>query len=383
MKTTKRILAVLTALALSLGVFAVGANALQHGVYPEASDFDTVTDAMDFWQIIYLIFLKTTDDFPQDSEWDNAVHFKPGSTCLMMQEDLINLSRQYFPRICYTCMNEVRGQIQQGCACPGGTPQDGTTVNLLTAYNAHKTNNLIPWAQNIVSQANVIYARHLNAAGLAHLYSTMKPFQVSYANMACYRDWYEDYCDFFNDTSVMPHPIRSDDPTEPVFDPASGIFILDPSGQLAPNATISVTELTNSNPNSDDGYSGPGNVKQAWNIDLLVNGSIFNGSLSGYIELYLPVTNLILSPGPLPNNINVYHKGSKVLVPPPEVVLIGGQTYIKVQVNSFSPFELVEESTGGDDTGDTTPPALKWWQALPGLLQWILRWICFGWLWMK
>ncbi|MCL1952850.1 MAG: hypothetical protein FWF60_08495 [Oscillospiraceae bacterium] len=24
----------------------------------------------------------------------------------------------------------------------------------------------------------------------------------------------------------------------------------------------------------------------------------------------------------------------------------------------------------------------KWWQTLPPWLQWILRWLCFGWIWM-
>jgi len=27
--------------------------------------------------------------------------------------------------------------------------------------------------------------------------------------------------------------------------------------------------------------------------------------------------------------------------------------------------------------------AFKWWERLPGFLQWILKWLCFGWLWMK
>jgi len=26
---------------------------------------------------------------------------------------------------------------------------------------------------------------------------------------------------------------------------------------------------------------------------------------------------------------------------------------------------------------------LKWWERLPGFLQWILKWLCFGWLWMR
>jgi len=30
----------------------------------------------------------------------------------------------------------------------------------------------------------------------------------------------------------------------------------------------------------------------------------------------------------------------------------------------------------------TFVPALKWWQRLPSFLQWILRWLCFGWIWM-
>ena len=27
--------------------------------------------------------------------------------------------------------------------------------------------------------------------------------------------------------------------------------------------------------------------------------------------------------------------------------------------------------------------ALKWWQKLPGFLAWFLRWVCFGWIWMR
>ena len=32
--------------------------------------------------------------------------------------------------------------------------------------------------------------------------------------------------------------------------------------------------------------------------------------------------------------------------------------------------------------GPALLPALKWWQRLPDWLQWILRWVFFGWLWM-
>ena len=35
----------------------------------------------------------------------------------------------------------------------------------------------------------------------------------------------------------------------------------------------------------------------------------------------------------------------------------------------------------GSVTFEATAP--KWWQLLPGWLQWILRWVFFGWIWMK
>jgi len=28
-------------------------------------------------------------------------------------------------------------------------------------------------------------------------------------------------------------------------------------------------------------------------------------------------------------------------------------------------------------------PPLKWWQKQPNWIQWLLRYICFGWIWMK
>jgi len=29
------------------------------------------------------------------------------------------------------------------------------------------------------------------------------------------------------------------------------------------------------------------------------------------------------------------------------------------------------------------PSTLKWWQKLPSFLQFLLRWLCFGWIWMR
>ena len=39
---------------------------------------------------------------------------------------------------------------------------------------------------------------------------------------------------------------------------------------------------------------------------------------------------------------------------------------------------------GGNPGGGTQPPVpLKWWQNLPAWLQWILRILLFGWIWMR
>jgi len=38
---------------------------------------------------------------------------------------------------------------------------------------------------------------------------------------------------------------------------------------------------------------------------------------------------------------------------------------------------------GGNNNNNNNNTQLKWWQKLPPWLQWILRWFCFGWIWMK
>jgi len=36
----------------------------------------------------------------------------------------------------------------------------------------------------------------------------------------------------------------------------------------------------------------------------------------------------------------------------------------------------------GNEVGRSTVTVLKWWQALSPFLQFLLRWVCFGWIWM-
>ncbi|MCL2106787.1 MAG: hypothetical protein FWH26_07025 [Oscillospiraceae bacterium] len=44
---------------------------------------------------------------------------------------------------------------------------------------------------------------------------------------------------------------------------------------------------------------------------------------------------------------------------------------------------LVFHDMAGTEVGRSTVTVLKWWQKLPSLLQFILRWVCFGWAWMR
>jgi len=43
---------------------------------------------------------------------------------------------------------------------------------------------------------------------------------------------------------------------------------------------------------------------------------------------------------------------------------------------------LVFYNWAGDEVGRSTVTVLNWWQSLPSFLQFLLRWFCFGWLWM-
>ena len=379
MKITKRVLAILVAITLALGAFALSAAANTDPT------FATVNEGMEFWRILYLVVVKSTADHPQEFVWDDAVHFKAGSNYSLMAQELRALLFQYFP-----------------------------SAGWGAAAAAQQQNRLIPWAQGVVAELNQIYAKHLNQAGMDYLYGTVKPQQARFANAASLADTYFDvnpaakapYTDIDDlyllpdRPDVIPSPLTFEglingrlalwnfyagkvtavlpavptgDPTEPLYDTASGILVL---GALPAGAALSVTALSGP-PNNNTGYKGPGNVKLAWEVDF--TGVSLPLPQGAYVELYLPVTGLTLAPGPLPSNINVFHKGSKITSPAPVAVVLGGITYIKVQVNSFSPFEIVEES----ESTATTTATQKWWEKLPNFVQWLLRIFAFGWIWMK
>ena len=42
-----------------------------------------------------------------------------------------------------------------------------------------------------------------------------------------------------------------------------------------------------------------------------------------------------------------------------------------------------EEYWSGNDDLSEDEPSLKWWQKAPSWAQWVLRYVCFGWSWMK
>ena len=50
---------------------------------------------------------------------------------------------------------------------------------------------------------------------------------------------------------------------------------------------------------------------------------------------------------------------------------------------SVSGVSMVKAPMGGGYGSRPAGGSGTWWEKLPGFVQWILRWICFGWIWMK
>ena len=104
------------------------------------------------------------------------------------------------------------------------------------------------------------------------------------------------------------------------------------------------------------------------------NGSQTNLQPNGAVTVRLEIPQAYLDGGGNLANLIVTYKGEPIAGA--KAVQTGGKWYMEFQTDHFS--EYVIECR-------VTPPApvLKWWQKLAAWLQWILRWFCFGWIWMK
>jgi len=59
-----------------------------------------------------------------------------------------------------------------------------------------------------------------------------------------------------------------------------------------------------------------------------------------------------------------------------QVLITGSAKKVEAYAADGTPIEL-------QLIGPQPPQPLKWWEKLPTWLQWILRWVFFGWIWMK
>ena len=88
--------------------------------------------------------------------------------------------------------------------------------------------------------------------------------------------------------------------------------------------------------------------------------------------------------------------GGVYLLVPPHSMLWGSERtllhlYMPLSLSNAKGKDLVKFAAMDSvdiETGERvpySPPVLNmhWWQRLPGWAQWVLRWLCFGWIWMK
>jgi len=163
------------------------------------------------------------------------------------------------------------------------------------------------------------------------------------------------------------------EPEEPVVLAVNGITLVAQPGVLPPEVTGMSVTTAQVNFQIRDVFP-----IQGWNIQLLPGGLQPNGM----VTVYLPIPSAQVANR---DSLKVFYcePGSS---PPVEVdmgavpVLLDGVWHMMFETGHFSLYALV-------DAGTEQPPAEEeepaWWEKLPSFLQFILRWLCFGWVWMR
>ena len=154
--------------------------------------------------------------------------------------------------------------------------------------------------------------------------------------------------------------------------PVNGVTITAPAGAL-PEEVTGMTAVKASPYN----YRIQGSLLESWDIKLVPAGA--QPKEGCYVIVRIPVpanTN--------PASLKVVYIKDPTLGPssPTEEMeswLEEGEQYIAFKAYHFSLYALVDRSSGGGQTEDPDP----WWAKLHPLLQWILRWLLFGWIWMQ
>ena len=193
--------------------------------------------------------------------------------------------------------------------------------------------------------------------------------------MTALRDVTEDIHAYLQGEGVEDS-IPTDDPTEPAITlshTASGIngtiTITEPYSGVFPAGSSLTVDIFHGDTEIDSSWTN----LAAYNIMLMVGGTEYHNQLPDKVLVRLPLpANITASQL---SNLAVYHFENGVWVR--MTILNVTDSYIEFETDSFSPFVI------GLKNAENTEPPQKWWEKCSGWLRWLLRWICFGWLWMK
>jgi hypothetical protein len=173
--------------------------------------------------------------------------------------------------------------------------------------------------------------------------------------------------------------IDPDDPTEsPVKLPVnSGVTVEGPVHILNGATGITVASSQQNYQLAAPNNGGNAQLIQGWNISLVPAGT----QPTGLVTVYVPIP----SPQGFENGqpkagLAIFDCTPAIPVPVPGAApqQIGGTWYMVFQTNHFSDYALAVIT-------QDTPPGTddSWWAGLPSFVQFILKYLFFGWIWMK
>ena len=367
MKTIQRVLAIVLAMLMTLGVFAIGAGASSLEPYWVLGGPGHELASCRYG---YLAMTKCGYILPQD-DFENIYGPDFYTKIYDIDSNASTADVQWFLNTTYSAV-AANAQVL--------TPQQKAAwVNFYNAFIAvamAETLNMLSPANKAAYDAVYENGIYDNGAGIIE----MDPRGVSVLAVESVTAQLEAI--LASADVVRPY----DDPTEPAVQigAANGVIIEGPG--YAANGAGGISAA---NGNAQQNYNfqspnGSGKMKPVgsgwWNISLA--GGV---QPVGYVTVYVPIPNNALQSNGTPKEgLEIYYlipNSTSTEMMPGETVLRNGTWYMKFYTNHFSDYALAApEETG---SGTTTTAAQKWWQKLPSFVQWLLRIFAFGWIWMK
>ena len=193
-----------------------------------------------------------------------------------------------------------------------------------------------------------------------------------------------------------------------LYDPVTGLRIDNLTDDFDSFTGMTVTKDANWKPSTPGDFFDSGTINNnretfLYDVTLRDNNGPYIKQFTDLVQVSLPLPS---NYDPDPNSGWVYEFGYyepdaitggapyklHLFTPVTNTNVPAEKTYYIDMVNKrvifwtdhFSTYGFIRTAVGLDDeTGGPTATPLKCWQKLPAWLQWILRWLCFGWIWMK